>query len=164
MLKFAPLINATTVDSEFARLDLVIEVIVENAAAKQELYARIEPQLKPEAILASNTSAISIALLASKLKHPERFVGIHFFNPVRQMPLVEVIRGPQDQRRDGGHGSGLCQGHRQVADCRQRRARVSRQSSVAAVHERGVGVWCLKGSRSSSRSRGQRSSACRWAH
>ena len=93
MLKFAPLINATTVDAEFARLDLVIEVIVENAQAKQELYARIEPLLKPQTILASNTSAISIALLASKLKHPERFVGIHFFNPVRRMPLVEVIRG-----------------------------------------------------------------------
>jgi 3-hydroxyacyl-CoA dehydrogenase/enoyl-CoA hydratase/3-hydroxybutyryl-CoA epimerase/3-hydroxyacyl-CoA dehydrogenase/enoyl-CoA hydratase/3-hydroxybutyryl-CoA epimerase/enoyl-CoA isomerase len=95
MLKFAPLINSTTADSEFASLDLVIEVIVENAAAKQELYARIEPVLKPDAIFASNTSAISIALLASKLKHPERFVGIHFFNPVRQMPLVEVIRGPK---------------------------------------------------------------------
>jgi 3-hydroxyacyl-CoA dehydrogenase/enoyl-CoA hydratase/3-hydroxybutyryl-CoA epimerase/3-hydroxyacyl-CoA dehydrogenase/enoyl-CoA hydratase/3-hydroxybutyryl-CoA epimerase/enoyl-CoA isomerase len=62
---------------------------------KKSLYARLEPLLEDGAILASNTSAISIATLAEGLKHPERFVGIHFFNPVRQMPLVEVIRGPQ---------------------------------------------------------------------
>ncbi|HEX4147381.1 MAG TPA: 3-hydroxyacyl-CoA dehydrogenase NAD-binding domain-containing protein [Pirellulales bacterium] len=95
MLKYVPLVNATTLDAELAGCDLVIEAIVENPQAKQELYARLEPGLKPEAILASNTSAISIAQLAAKLEHPERFVGIHFFNPVRQMPLVEVIRGPR---------------------------------------------------------------------
>ena len=94
MLKFAPLINATTLDAELAGCDLVIEAIVENPQAKQELYARVEPHLKPGALLASNTSAISIGQLSGKLQHAERFVGIHFFNPVRQMPLVEVIRGP----------------------------------------------------------------------
>lgn len=95
ILKFAPLLNATTVDAEYARCDLVIEAVVENPKVKQELYARMEPQLKPDAILASNTSAISIERLASGLKRPEQFCGIHFFNPVRQMPLVEVIRGPK---------------------------------------------------------------------
>lgn len=95
MLKFAPLVNATTVDAEFARCDLVIEAVIENPKIKAELYARIEPLLADDAILASNTSAISIGRLAEKLKHPERFCGIHFFNPVRKMPLVEVIRGPK---------------------------------------------------------------------
>ncbi len=95
MLKFAPLVNATTVDAEFARCNLVIEAVVENPKVKTELYARIEPLLADDAILASNTSAISIGRLAEKLKRPERFCGIHFFNPVRKMPLVEVIRGPK---------------------------------------------------------------------
>lgn len=95
MLKFAPLVNATTVDAEFKGCDLVIEAVVENPKVKGELYQRIEPLLPEHAILASNTSAISIGRLAEKLKRPERFCGIHFFNPVRKMPLVEVIRGPK---------------------------------------------------------------------
>jgi 3-hydroxyacyl-CoA dehydrogenase/enoyl-CoA hydratase/carnithine racemase len=95
MLKFAPLVNATSVDDEYKNCDLVIEAVVENPKVKGELYQRIEPLLSERAILASNTSAISIGRLAEKLKHPERFCGIHFFNPVRKMPLVEVIRGPK---------------------------------------------------------------------
>ena len=95
LLKFAPLVRAVVAESEFARCDLVIEAVVENELAKRELYAKLESQLRDDAILASNTSAISIGRLASGLKHPERFCGIHFFNPVRKMPLVEVIRGPQ---------------------------------------------------------------------
>ncbi len=73
--------------------DLVVEAIVENAAAKRELFASVEPQLGANAILASNTSTIPITELAEGLQHPERFAGLHFFNPVRKMPLVEVIRG-----------------------------------------------------------------------
>lgn len=95
MLRFAPLVNATTTDAEFAGCDLVIEAVVENPKVKAELYQRIEPLLGEQAVLASNTSAISIGRLAAGLKHPERFCGIHFFNPVRKMPLVEVIRGPK---------------------------------------------------------------------
>ncbi|MEX0677139.1 MAG: 3-hydroxyacyl-CoA dehydrogenase NAD-binding domain-containing protein [Pirellulales bacterium] len=93
MVGFAGLINPATVDAEVAPCDLVIEAIVENPAAKKELYARLEPQLSPHAILASNTSTIPITKLAEGLARPERFCGIHFFNPVRRMPLVEVIRG-----------------------------------------------------------------------
>jgi 3-hydroxyacyl-CoA dehydrogenase len=59
------------------------------------LFARLEPLLKDDTILCSNTSTIPIAQLAAGLEHPERFCGLHFFNPVRQMPLVEVIRGKQ---------------------------------------------------------------------
>ncbi len=95
MLENAPLVNATMLDIEFKNCDLVIEAVVENPDIKKKLYARIEPQLGPQAILATNTSTIPIARLAAELKHPERFCGIHFFNPVRQMPLVEVIRGPK---------------------------------------------------------------------
>jgi len=75
-----------------ARADLAIEAIYENAEAKEALYATIEPQLEAEAILASNTSSIPLDELRGKLAHPERFVGLHFFNPVAQMPLVEVVR------------------------------------------------------------------------
>lgn len=95
LLKFAPLARAVTADDEFARCDLVVEAIVENEKIKRELYAKLESHLSDDALLASNTSAISIGRLAEGLKHPERFCGIHFFNPVRKMPLVEVIRGPK---------------------------------------------------------------------
>jgi 3-hydroxyacyl-CoA dehydrogenase/enoyl-CoA hydratase/carnithine racemase len=92
-VQFAGLLNPATVDAELAPCDLVIEAIVENPEVKKQLYARLEPQLSPDAILASNTSTIPITQLASALARPERFCGIHFFNPVRKMPLVEVIRG-----------------------------------------------------------------------
>jgi 3-hydroxyacyl-CoA dehydrogenase/enoyl-CoA hydratase/3-hydroxybutyryl-CoA epimerase len=71
--------------------DVVIEAIFENLEAKQELYARLEPRMKPNAILASNTSSIMLEPLATRLSRPERLVGLHFFNPVAQMPLVEVV-------------------------------------------------------------------------
>ena len=92
-LEFTPLINGTMSDSELAASDIVIEAIYENADAKRALYARLEPQLGEQAILCSNTSTIPITELAKNLKNPERFCGLHFFNPVRKMPLVEVIRG-----------------------------------------------------------------------
>lgn len=95
MAGLAGLFNATSSDDELARADLLIEAIVENMEIKRGVYKRLEPKLRPEAILASNTSTIPIGKLAEGLSRPERFCGIHFFNPVRKMPLVEVIRGPQ---------------------------------------------------------------------
>jgi 3-hydroxyacyl-CoA dehydrogenase / enoyl-CoA hydratase / 3-hydroxybutyryl-CoA epimerase len=71
--------------------DLIVEAIFENLEAKQELYARLEPRMKPEALLATNTSSIMLEPLAAKLARPERLVGLHFFNPVAQMPLIEVV-------------------------------------------------------------------------
>jgi 3-hydroxyacyl-CoA dehydrogenase/enoyl-CoA hydratase/3-hydroxybutyryl-CoA epimerase len=73
--------------------DAVIEAIVENAEAKRALYAELEPRLKPGAVLATNTSSIEIEGLAEKLRDPGRLVGIHFFNPVPQMQLVEIVQG-----------------------------------------------------------------------
>ena len=78
-----------------AHCDLLIEAIVENTAIKTKLYAQIEPRLKPTAILATNTSSIPLQQLSGGLARPERLVGIHFFNPVAQMMLVEIVQGPQ---------------------------------------------------------------------
>lgn len=77
----------------FEQIDLVVEAVVEHPKVKKAVLAEAEQQLKDGAVLASNTSTISITELASALQRPENFCGMHFFNPVHQMPLVEVIRG-----------------------------------------------------------------------
>jgi 3-hydroxybutyryl-CoA dehydrogenase len=74
---------------------ITIEAATENLALKTQLLTRIESVVRPDSIIASNTSSISITLLGAVLSQPERFVGMHFFNPVALMPLVEVIRGMQ---------------------------------------------------------------------
>ncbi len=76
------------------RADLVIEAIFEDREAKQALYRELEPRMKPEAILATNTSSIPLQELAPALARPERLVGLHFFNPVAKMQLVEIVCGP----------------------------------------------------------------------
>jgi 3-hydroxyacyl-CoA dehydrogenase / enoyl-CoA hydratase / 3-hydroxybutyryl-CoA epimerase / enoyl-CoA isomerase len=73
--------------------DLVVEAVVENEAVKTQLFRDLQPILRPGAIVASNTSTISISRMASAWPAPENFAGMHFFNPVERMPLVEVIRG-----------------------------------------------------------------------
>jgi 3-hydroxyacyl-CoA dehydrogenase / enoyl-CoA hydratase / 3-hydroxybutyryl-CoA epimerase len=78
--------------SGIASADLAIEAIYENAAAKRELYGKIEPQFRADEILATNTSSIPLDQLREGLDAPQRFLGLHFFNPVAQMPLVEVVR------------------------------------------------------------------------
>jgi 3-hydroxyacyl-CoA dehydrogenase/enoyl-CoA hydratase/3-hydroxybutyryl-CoA epimerase len=72
--------------------DVVIEAIFESLEAKQELYARLEPRMKPGALLATNTSSLMLEPLTAKLAHPQRLVGLHFFNPVPQMPLIEIVQ------------------------------------------------------------------------
>ncbi|WP_306030904.1 MULTISPECIES: 3-hydroxybutyryl-CoA dehydrogenase [unclassified Stappia] len=78
---------------ELADVDLVIESAVENEQIKRKIFAQLCPLLKPEAILATNTSSISITRLAATTDRPERFIGIHFMNPVPLMELVELVRG-----------------------------------------------------------------------
>jgi 3-hydroxyacyl-CoA dehydrogenase/enoyl-CoA hydratase/3-hydroxybutyryl-CoA epimerase/enoyl-CoA isomerase len=78
---------------EFGTIDFVVEAVVENEGVKKKVLAEVEALLPPHAILASNTSTISITKLAAALARPESFCGMHFFNPVPRMPLVEVIRG-----------------------------------------------------------------------
>ena len=75
-----------------AGADVIVEAIFENAEAKQSLYRELEPNLKPDALLATNTSSIRLETLARALENPGRLVGLHFFNPVAKMPLVEVVK------------------------------------------------------------------------
>lgn len=77
------------------RADVIIEAIVENLSVKQKVFAELEAKAKPDAVLATNTSSIPLEQIATALKEPSRLVGIHFFNPVAQMMLVEVISGKQ---------------------------------------------------------------------
>ena len=86
-------IRPTMSYGDFGAVDIVVEAVVENPKVKQIVLAEVEGMVREDAILASNTSTISISLLAKALKRPENFVGMHFFNPVHMMPLVEVIRG-----------------------------------------------------------------------
>ncbi|MEO1794033.1 MAG: 3-hydroxyacyl-CoA dehydrogenase NAD-binding domain-containing protein, partial [Pseudomonadota bacterium] len=88
---------ADAAGDQIGRADVVIEAIVENVEIKQKLFREIEAKLKPGAVLATNTSSIRIEEIASGLSDPGRLVGIHFFNPVAQMPLVEVIRGNESR-------------------------------------------------------------------
>ena len=78
---------------ELKDCDLVIEAIIENKEIKQKVFAELETYVSEKCVLGSNTSSISITSLQSELKNPERFIGIHFFNPAPLMPLVEVIPG-----------------------------------------------------------------------
>jgi len=89
------LAHVTPADSllEVAQTDLVIEAATENEALKKQIFKSIEPHLGPNTILASNTSSISITRMASTTDRPERFIGLHFMNPVPLMKLVEIIRG-----------------------------------------------------------------------
>ncbi|MGH7541118.1 MAG: 3-hydroxyacyl-CoA dehydrogenase NAD-binding domain-containing protein, partial [Gemmatimonadota bacterium] len=91
-LKFA-LIHGTLSYDEFEDVDLVIEAVVERMPVKQQVLRETEERLKPEAVFATNTSSLSVGELAKAAKRPQRVVGLHFFNPVHKMPLVEVVRG-----------------------------------------------------------------------
>ena len=86
-------ITFTTEYVGFERCDFLLEAVFEDLALKQQVYREFEEVLSPTAIIASNTSSISVSKLAEKMSHPERFVGMHFFNPVHKMPLVEIIAG-----------------------------------------------------------------------
>ncbi|RWC44674.1 MAG: 3-hydroxybutyryl-CoA dehydrogenase [Mesorhizobium sp.] len=88
--------------ADLAGADLVIEAATEDETVKRKIYAQLCPQLNPEAILATNTSSISITRLAAQTDRPERFIGIHFMNPVPLMKLVELVRGiaTEDQTFD----------------------------------------------------------------
>jgi 3-hydroxybutyryl-CoA dehydrogenase len=86
-------ISAAPSMSDLADADLVIEAATEDETVKRKIYSQLCPQLNPEAILATNTSSISITRLASATDRPERFIGIHFMNPVPVMKLVELVRG-----------------------------------------------------------------------
>jgi len=80
------------------KADIVIEAIIENIEAKQGLYKDLEPRMKPDALLTTNTSSIPLEVLSEVLQSPERLVGLHFFNPVAQMPLIEIVTSDQTDK------------------------------------------------------------------
>jgi 3-hydroxyacyl-CoA dehydrogenase/enoyl-CoA hydratase/3-hydroxybutyryl-CoA epimerase len=92
-------ITATTGWSGFERAEMVIEAVVENLDVKRQVLAEFEGVEKPGAVFATNTSTIPITDIAANAKHPENVVGMHFFNPVDRMPLVEVIRGAKSSEQ-----------------------------------------------------------------
>jgi 3-hydroxyacyl-CoA dehydrogenase/enoyl-CoA hydratase/carnithine racemase len=77
----------------FGDADFVIEAVFEEMGVKQQVFAELEAVVRPDAILATNTSSLSVSEMAAKLEHPERVVGFHFFNPVAVLPLLEIVRG-----------------------------------------------------------------------
>ena len=83
----------------FGDTDFLLEAVVEDLNVKQQVYKEFEAVLQPAAIIASNTSSLAISDLAAKLDHPHRFIGMHFFNPVHRMPLVEIIAGEKTDER-----------------------------------------------------------------
>ena len=87
------LVTGSTSKSDFADADFVIEAVFENLEIKQQVFSEVEAVVSDTCILATNTSSLSISMMAQNLKHPERVVGFHFFNPVSVMPLLEIARG-----------------------------------------------------------------------
>ncbi|MBU4466122.1 MAG: 3-hydroxyacyl-CoA dehydrogenase family protein, partial [Actinobacteria bacterium] len=92
--KLRGLIHGTTDKTEYADCDFVIEAVFEEVGVKQQVFGDIEKIIAPDAILATNTSSLSVEEIGSKLEHPERLVGFHFFNPVAVMPLIEIVKTP----------------------------------------------------------------------
>jgi 3-hydroxyacyl-CoA dehydrogenase/enoyl-CoA hydratase/carnithine racemase len=89
------LVSGTTDPASFRDADWVIEAVFEELSVKQDVFANIEQYISPEAIMATNTSSLSVDAIGAKLIHPERLVGFHFFNPVAVMPLLEVVNAPK---------------------------------------------------------------------
>ncbi|GIF66901.1 3-hydroxyacyl-CoA dehydrogenase [Asanoa ishikariensis] len=90
--KLRGLVSGSVDKAAFADADFVIEAVFEDLGVKKQVFAELEKIVSPEAVLATNTSSLSVTEMAADLEHPERVVGFHFFNPVSVMPLVEIIR------------------------------------------------------------------------
>ncbi|WP_446213310.1 3-hydroxyacyl-CoA dehydrogenase NAD-binding domain-containing protein [Micromonospora sp. IBSANI012] len=91
--KLYGLVSGSVDKGVFADADFVIEAVFEDLNVKKQVWAELEKIVKPEAVLATNTSSLSITAMAEELEHPERVVGFHFFNPVAVLPLLEIVRG-----------------------------------------------------------------------
>ena len=104
-LKMAQIISTIQPTLNYAGIEqaqIVVEAVVENPKIKAAVLAEAESLIKPDAVLASNTSTIPIDQLAASLQRPENFCGMHFFNPVHRMPLVEIIRGAKTSEQTIG--------------------------------------------------------------
>ncbi|HEX2066545.1 MAG TPA: 3-hydroxybutyryl-CoA dehydrogenase, partial [Candidatus Thermoplasmatota archaeon] len=134
-------ITTATENKALAGCDLVVEAVVENADVKRKLFAELDGLLAPHAILASNTSSIPITHLAAATRRPDRFIGMHFMNPVPLMKLVEVIRGADTSEAtlaavvEAGQRMG-----KQVHSCRDFPGFVSNRVLMPMINE---AVFCL---------------------
>ncbi len=129
-------ISTSTSPKIFADCDVVIEAVTENEALKKEVYKEFAQVIRPDAIVASNTSTISITRMAESAPNPEQFIGMHFFSPVDRMELVEIIRGAKTSDQTVATIVALAQQDSQDADRRQRLPGLPGQSRALPLHER----------------------------
>jgi 3-hydroxyacyl-CoA dehydrogenase/enoyl-CoA hydratase/carnithine racemase len=113
--KLTGLVTGSLTKDAFGDADFVIEAVFEELAAKQRVFAEVEAVVRPDCVLATNTSSLSVTEMASGLAHPSRVVGFHFFNPVAMMPLVEVVRGTATD--DGAVATALAVGKALKKNC-----------------------------------------------
>ena len=156
------LVTGTTDKADFADCDWVIEAVFEELGVKQDVFADVEQYISPEAILATNTSSLSVEQIGAKLKHPERLVGFHFFNPVAVMPLIEVVK----TRRPTDVALSTAMVDRRRSCARTRSSRPTPPDSWStASWPRCSARRCTPSSRARPFERGRRPcsrSACRW--
>jgi 3-hydroxyacyl-CoA dehydrogenase/enoyl-CoA hydratase/carnithine racemase len=93
--RLTALVTGTLTKADFADADFVIEAVFEELSVKQQVFAELEEHVSETCVLATNTSSLSVSEMSAKLRHPERVVGFHFFNPVAVLPLLEIVRGEQ---------------------------------------------------------------------
>ncbi len=101
-------LDATRALVGFERCDIVVEAVAEKLAVKRDVFNQLAARVRTDTILATNTSSLSVAAIADGLPYPERFVGLHFFNPVKKMPLVEIVRGPKTSDEVVARCAALC--------------------------------------------------------
>ena len=145
----------------FADAEFVVEAVFEEIGVKKQVFAELEKYVGPQAVLATNTSSLSVTEMAADLEHPERVVGFHFFNPVAVMPLLEIVRGREDRRCHPGNGFRGRQAAEEGPDPGQGRRRVRDEPAAAAVHGRGAGRHRRGHPGRCRRPRARRRSACR---
>lgn len=114
-------IGGTVSYESFKGVDLIVEAAVENLEIKRQIFAELEEYIRDDVIIGSNTSSLTIADMSRDMKHPERFVGMHFFNPVNRMPLVEIVAGPKSSPEAIATAIKICQDLKKtpivVGDC-----------------------------------------------
>ena len=146
----------------FAGCDLVLEAVFEEMAVKKEVFAELERVVSPECVLATNTSSLSVTEMGADLEHPERVVGMHFFNPVAVLPARRARADAADGRRDARDRVG---GHAEAAQdrrARPRRAGLRRQPAARPPGLRGHGRARPRQHRRRDRRGGAPARACRW--
>ena len=139
----------------FSDADFVIEAVFEELGVKKEVFAELEKVVGPDAVLATNTSSLSVTEMAADLEHPERVVGFHFFNPVAVMPLLEIVRTASTTDATAGNRFGRGQGAEEGPDLDRRRTGVRGEPAADR------GSWA-RSSRPSTRAPTRPSPTARW--